>query len=129
MTERSIDDNPIIPAGARAASPDVGLGTSGPNESGHTRPGSQDTIPPGQPSPPAPWNGSASADASCTRGPMAPSQSDGGVDSLNPAMRTEVATFRRYPGVEIGGRAAVDGVDTFSPPFQTDSATFRRHPG
>eukprot|EP00959_Pyramimonas_sp_CCMP1952_P050916 1063577-Pyramimonas_sp.AAC.1 len=44
-------------------------------------------------------------------------------------MHTEVATFRRYPGVEIGGRETVDGVDTVSPPFQTDSATFRRFPG
>eukprot|EP00959_Pyramimonas_sp_CCMP1952_P146802 3072795-Pyramimonas_sp.AAC.1 len=60
---------------------------------------------------------------------MAPSQSEVGADPLNTVIHTERATLRRYPGLEIGGRAAVDGGDTFNPPFQTESATFRRHPG
>eukprot|EP00959_Pyramimonas_sp_CCMP1952_P305478 6392418-Pyramimonas_sp.AAC.1 len=60
------------------ASPVVDLGACGLADSRHPRPGSQDTAPPGQPSPPAPWSRNASADASCAREPLAFSQTEGG---------------------------------------------------
>eukprot|EP00959_Pyramimonas_sp_CCMP1952_P199850 4180003-Pyramimonas_sp.AAC.1 len=78
MDGRSIGGDPAILVATSAASPVVDLGVDGPTDSGHPRPGSQDTIPPGQPSPPAPWSGDASADASCARDPLAFSQTEGG---------------------------------------------------